>query len=350
MDAEHEGHRKLVIWVRTEIFSRSFSAAPSPNCESSDSAACKNGCRICALSIRGRTELCSMDELLKAISGWILKSFQYIGPRILVTLLLAAIILGLRRLVLRFMFRRYREQPLQARWKKNSSYLALLLITLILFPVWMPPIMSLLTVLGIFGAGVLLVLKELILNHAGWLYIVLRRPFEEGNRIALGNYIGDVIDIRLLDFTMLEVTGRDEGGQSTGRILHIPNYMLFTTPLANASKEFSFNWNEIRIPLKPGSDWKQAEKIIYATVEKILKPVDKNDHRLKESEDRHLIQFRKVTPIVFVDFRKGAIVLTLRHLTEPRMTRVITDKIWRELLVRLERNKKIMLCDNPAVW
>jgi small-conductance mechanosensitive channel len=169
-----------------------------------------------------------------------------------------------------------------------------------------------------------------------------------GNRVILGQHIGDVLEIRLLDFTMIEVLPRAEGGQSTGRVLHIPNSLVFTQPLANSSKEFSFNWNEIAIPLTLNSDWKKAREMVLKIAAQSLEEISTEDWRIRHAREQHDIHYSVLTPSIYVEFKNGAIILNLRHLTEPRRTRMITDLIWCEILVRFARHKSIHLHPGPG--
>lgn len=145
-----------------------------------------------------------------------------------------------RFFVLKFVNNRLESYVSKKLWRAYSSYFAIFILVIFLFPIWLPSLRLLTTFLGLFGAGILIVHKEVILNIAGWFYIIIRKPFELGNRITINNINGDVIDIRLLDFSLMEISNHF-GGQSTGKVLHIPNSLLFVHSLANASKEFSFN-------------------------------------------------------------------------------------------------------------
>ena len=266
---------------------------------------------------------------------------------LLYSVVLVALIFLVRFLVLRLLFRRDRDGAHHKRWRITSMYFCVFVSTVILMPIWLKSLSGVLTILGIFGTGLVIVNKEVILNISGWFYIMIRRPFVMGNRVIIGDYIGDVLEIRLLDFTMIEVLPRQEGGQSTGRVLHVPNSLVFTQPLANSSKEFSFNWNEIIVPVTLTSDWKKASQMILKIAEETLEEITAEDRRIQNAESQYDIHYSYLTPSVYVDVRAGAILLHLRHLTEPRSTRIITDLIWREILTRFARNKNIELYSGP---
>ncbi len=268
-------------------------------------------------------------------------------PELLSLLLYSLVLMGmiflLRFLILRLLVRRGSDGTHRKRWRINSLYIAVFLSALVVTPLWLKSLSGVLTMLGIFGTGLVIVNKEVILNITGWFYIMIRRPFVMGNRVVIGSTIGDVLEIRLLDTTMIEVLPRDQGGQSTGRIVHVPNSLVFTQPVANSSKEFSFNWNEIIVPLTPDSDWKKARALLLKIAEESIEEITTDDQRIQSAEEAHDIHYSYLTPSVYVEYKTGAILLHLRHLTEPRRTRIITDLIWREILTRFARIKSIRL-------
>lgn len=77
------------------------------------------------------------------------------------------------------------------------------------------------------------------------MYILLRKPFEMGDRIQIGISEGDILDINFFEFTMLEIKNWVEADQSTGRIIHIPNGFVFTQAICQLqpSHELYLEWN-----------------------------------------------------------------------------------------------------------
>ena len=58
------------------------------------------------------------------------------------------------------------------------------------------------------SAGLAIALKDLVVNLAGWALIFWRRPFQLGDRIQIGDHTGDVIDVRIFQFTLKESSRR----------------------------------------------------------------------------------------------------------------------------------------------
>lgn len=269
---------------------------------------------------------------LTELQSWI----PGIITRILFTVLLLFLLLLVRSLVLKVMAGRNAPPGKRNLVRSVSLYLSFFAAGLILLPLWLHSIQSFLTVIGIFGAGVLIVFKETILNTVGYLYILTRRPFNPGDRVEIDGITGDVLDIRIQDFSMLEVKKGVRGGHSTGRVVYQPNSRLFVSPVINGSKDFSFNWTELEIHITPDSDWRKALEVVENAGKKIPERIQKDDTRIRRSEDLYDIRYRELAPKVYVDMTDEAIVLTLRFLCEPRLVREVRSDVWREILDKFQ--------------
>jgi len=110
-------------------------------------------------------------------------------------------------------------------------------------------------------------LQETLVCVAGWLLLVVRRPYDIGDRIEIDHRIGDVIDISVFQTSMLEVGNWVKADQSTGRILIIPNSMVIRHPVYNYTKGFPFVWNELAVTVTFESDWEHAEQLMLEQAE-----------------------------------------------------------------------------------
>jgi len=109
---------------------------------------------------------------------------------VLISIVTIFIVLVLRRLILRVLFRSFEDVRIRYRWRKTSAYIAFLFTILILGRVWFEGFQSIATYLGLVSAGVAIALKDLLVNLAGWIFIIWRKPFEVGDRIQIGNQSG----------------------------------------------------------------------------------------------------------------------------------------------------------------
>lgn len=227
-------------------------------------------------------------------------------------------------------------------WSKSMGYAVFILSAIVLSRIWFRGITSLATFWGLLSAGIAIALKDIIADLAAWLFIIVRRPFILGDRLEINGVKGDVIDIRIFKFTLLEIGGRIEGEQSTGRMVHIPNHTVLTDAIFNYTRGFKYIWNEISILITYESDWKMAKEILLETVEKnVEKLSEKAQNKLVESSRKYLIMYSNFTPIVYTSIKESGVELTARYLCDPKEKRKTENKIFEEILERFGREEKI---------
>ena len=123
-----------------------------------------------------------------------------------------------------------------------------------------------LTIISVISAAFTIAIRDLIFNFFCGIYIKIAKPFEIEDRIEIHNYKGDVINIKALNFEVLEVNNETFTGQSTGVITHIPNSNIFNYPIRNYNKAFKYIWNEITIKIPLDSNLKKSKNVIYKIV------------------------------------------------------------------------------------
>jgi len=260
-------------------------------------------------------------------------------------LLLIILILWLLYFLINWLvWRRTEEVRTRYRWKKTSGYLLIILGLFIIIRLWFRGFESLATYLGLLSAGLAIVLRDLVSDLAGWLFIIGRRPFSVGDRIQIGNFAGDVIDIRAFQFTLMEIGNWVDADQSTGRVIHIPNGMILREVLANYSKGFYYIWNEIPVLITFESDWQKAKQLLQKIAEQDSERLSKAaEKRVKEASRKYMILYSKLTPIVYTSVKESGVLLTIRYLCEPQSRRGSEQKIWEDILKEFALQKDIQL-------
>ena len=264
--------------------------------------------------------------------------------RLLVSLLVILILVAARPLLMAVVSWRTNNVASLYRWRKVFEYSSLIIGLIALAQIWLVAGRSLATFLGLLSAGLAIALKDPISNIFGWLFIVVRRPFEVGDRIEIDDVAGDVIDIRYYQFSIVEIGNWVEADQSTGRIIHIPNQKVFLDPLANFTKGFGYIWNEIPVMVTFESDWRRAKELLLQVVtERTTALSEEARERLREVARRYLISYEKLTPIVYTRVADSGVVLTIRYLCNPRQRRGTEMAIWEGILEAFEREAAIDL-------
>lgn len=253
--------------------------------------------------------------------------------QVLTTLIIALVLVFLRRGILSIVDRRVEDRTLRYKWSKGSAYASFLVGVLLVLQVWLRAIQSVGTFLGLVSAGLAIALKDLVADLAGWIFILWRHPFDLGDRIQIGEHAGDVVDIRIFAITLMEIGNWVGADQSTGRMIHVPNAMVFTQPLANYTAGFPFLWNEVPVLITFESDWRRAKALMQEIVDELaMHTSEEAEQHLRHAAKRFLIHYTKLTPVVYTSVQDSGVLLTARYLTVPRQRRGTAQAIWERIL------------------
>ncbi len=273
---------------------------------------------------------------MENFSTWISENLHVtplIQRKLLITLLVIIVLTIIRQTMLRIISRSKGDLKTLYAWKKITSYLASGLGIITILFVWMEEIQSLSTFLGLLSAGLAIALKDPVANFFGWLYIVFRQPFEMGDRIEIGDVAGDVIDISMTEFALMEIGNWVQADQSTGRVIYVPAGKVFTQPIKNFNQAFDHIWNEIPITITFESNWERAKQLLLDIENRRAK-----EFGLAQTEElrrigKHMtLRFSKLTPTVYTSVRNNGILLTMRYLCLPKNRRGSEQVIWEEVL------------------
>jgi len=252
--------------------------------------------------------------------------------KVLVSAIVVLVLVLARRGILRVVDRKVDDPRLRYGWSKVSARTASVVGLVLLAQIWFTGI-EVGTFLGLLSAGVAIALKDLVADLAGWVFILWRRPFDPGDRIQIGDHAGDVVDIRIFAFTILEIGNWVSADQSTGRMIHVPNASVFSQPMANYTAGFPYLWNELPVLVTFESDWRKAKKILLEiAMEEGLGTSRDAEQTLRSTSKRFLIHYTKLTPVVYTSVQDSGVMLTIRYLTQPRQRRGTAQAMWERIL------------------
>ena len=263
-----------------------------------------------------------------------------VGPgtalNLIETAVLVVVLWAVRAAVLSVVRRRSPDDPRRLySWRKGTTYAAVGVGALVLLNVWVDGMGSLGTFLGLLTAGVAIALRDPLVNLAGWGFILWRRPFAPGDRVSLGDHSGDVIDQRLFQFTLLQTGTATGAGQSTGRIVHVPNGWVFTHPVVNHTGAFAYVWHEVPVVVTFESDWRAAKAILHEVAAECADHLsDDAERTLRRAARNYFIFYSKLTPTVYTSVVGEGVQLTVRFLVEPRRVRGSEQDVWEAVLDR----------------
>ncbi len=264
--------------------------------------------------------------------------------KVLKSLLVVLFFLLVRSAIMRVILKNVTDVRQRYSWSRGVTSSIAALILIFLGVIWFSGLERIATFAGILGAGLAVALHDTIANIAGFLFIILRRPFEVGDRIEIEGVAGDVIDIRVFQFSLLEIGNWVDADQSTGRIVQVPNGKVLREATASFNKGFEYIWHEIPVLITFESNWKKAKAILGEIIDEDTFVVGEEvERQVRRAASHYLIYSGKVTPIVYTTVRDSGILLTVRYMTKPKTRRGTEQQLWGQILERFAQNDDIDL-------
>lgn len=263
---------------------------------------------------------------------------------LLLSILIVAGLLFLRRILISLISKNTKDPKTVYHSKRIIGYSHAFLLIILLGSVWIKGFGSIGTYLGIASAGIAIALHETIANIAGWFFILWRKPFVIGDRIQIGDTKGDVIDLRLFQFSLVEIGNWVEAEQSTGRIIHVPNSHVLKERTANYHGAFNYIWNEIHILVTFESNWGKTREILEKVAKEKIDPSWKQaEQQLHLAAERYMIHFSKLTPAVYMSARESGVLFSVRYMVNPRQKRSSEQTLWEAILSEFKKHSDVEL-------
>lgn len=229
------------------------------------------------------------------------------------------------------------------RARKLVGFAAYVAAVIVIATVFSDQLGGLSVTLGVAGAGIAFALQEVIASVAGWVAISFANFYKTGDRVEVGGIRGDVIDVSILRTTLMEIGEWVNGDLYTGRVVRVANSFVFKAPVYNYSGEFPFLWDEIKIPVKYGSDYRLARKILEEIAEEVAGDYARTAKTAWQTLVQHyLIENATVAPMVSLVANDNWVEYTVRYVVDFKLRRSIKNAFFTRILEAFdETNGKV---------
>lgn len=215
-----------------------------------------------------------------------------------------------------------------------SAYVLFLFIVIILYS---ESLGGLTVALGVAGAGIAFALQEVIASFAGWLALLFGNFYKTGDRVQLGGIKGDVIDIGILRTTLMETGNWVDGDLYNGRIVRIANSFVFKEPVFNYSGDFPFLWDEIKVPIRYGSDFELARSICLKVAEKITGGYGREaEETWAHMTRKYQVEKATTQPMITLIANDNWIEFTVRYVVDFKRRRITKSLLFTDLLNEIQ--------------
>jgi small-conductance mechanosensitive channel len=263
--------------------------------------------------------------------------FSPIVAKISTILIGIAVIWLIIKFIQKSLLSKIRDTDNRYRAKKIGSFTGYLLTIILITVVYSDKLGNIPVVLGVAGAGIAFALQEVIASFAGWLAILFGGFYRTGDRVQLGGIKGDVMDIGVLRTTIMEIGEWVDGDLYNGRIVLIANSFVFKEPVFNYSGDFPFLWDEIKVPIRYGSDYEKAKSIIENAGKGIAGDLtEKSRSKWNDLKRKYLLEDAQTEPMVSVIVNDNWVEYTLRYVVNYKKRRTTKTELFSNILKAIE--------------
>lgn len=270
------------------------------------------------------------------IKQWLLDP---VVGKIIASLLAVLVVVVLVRYTQRALGRYVENSQRRYRLKKLVAFGGYVVAILLLSIVFSDKLAGLTVLLGVLGAGIAFALQEVIVSVAGWVALSFGRLYDVGDRVQVGGIKGDVIDIGVLRTTLMECGGWINGDQYNGRVVRVANSFIFKEPVYNYSSDFPFLWDEIRIPVRYGSNYEMARQGFQQVLDDLT---GEHARQLKgdwrKMTDKYLLEDAQLKPSVSLKMDDNWAEFALRYVVDYKKRRSMKDQISSRILKFIEES------------
>lgn len=181
---------------------------------------------------------------------------------------------------------------------------------------------------GFLSAALGWALQRPITGIAAWIMVITKRPFELGDRVIIGDTKGDISDITLSHIHLKEVGGTIASEENSGRIIMVPNSLLFEQKIINYTMQDDYILDEAITLVTYESDLEKAKKICY---EAALKNIDES---LKE---------KNILPFVRVFQGGSGIDVKVRYNVRANDRIELLSRIHNDIITTIAKTKGVQI-------
>ena len=206
------------------------------------------------------------------------------------------------------------------------------------------------TFAGLITAGVAVALQNVIVSIVGYFFLIGKYGIRIGDRVQVGSVTGEVVDIGLVRFHLMELSGGVADSEPTGRIVAFSNSIVFqaTGGLFKQIPGTNFAWREVTLRFSSDSDYRQIREGLQQAIDRAF-----SDYKDSLEGQRRQMEL-SVTSIPSTElkaraharFTTSATEVSVRYPVVAEKSAEIDERIMSEIFAAIEHNPKLKLLDS----
>ncbi len=214
---------------------------------------------------------------------------------------------------------------------------------------------ALATFAGLITAGVAVALQSVIVSIVGYFFLIGKFGIRVGDRVQAGTVNGEVVEIGLVRFHLMELSTAGADAVPTGRVVAFSNSVVFqsTSALFKQIPGTNFIWHEISLKFAPEIDYRVLRARLDEATNTALAPYRDLLERQRRQMEMTLssIAEAELKPRVRIHFTTSALEVVVRFPVVMEKAGEIDEHVISELFAAVDREPKLKLIDStmPAV-
>ena len=206
---------------------------------------------------------------------------------------------------------------------------------------------SVATFAGLLTAGLAVALQNVILSVAGYFFLIGKYGIRVGDRVQIAGVTGEVVDIGIVRFHLLELGSGGEDAQPSGRVVAFSNSIVFQ-PASTVFRQIpgtSFVWHEISLTFSPEGNYRMIQERITNAVDIALKDhSDELERQMRHMEQTlNAISSIELRPRTRLHMTASGIEVTVRFPVGLQNAADIDDRVMGEIYAAIDQEPKLKL-------
>jgi small-conductance mechanosensitive channel len=212
---------------------------------------------------------------------------------------------------------------------------------------------SIVTFAGLITAGVAVALQGVIIAIVGYFFLIGKFGIRVGDRVQIAGVSGEVIDVGLVRFHLMELGGGGGADGPTGRVVAFSNSIVFQTGagLFKQIQGTNFSWHEITLTLGAQVDFADIKKRLLAAVSAVLADYHEEMERQTQEIARTVIStpVGSLQPKVQLRFVATGVEAVIRYPVDLKSAAEIDERVAHEVMKALAQEPKAQLAASAGI-
>jgi small-conductance mechanosensitive channel len=295
-----------------------------------------------------------LDIYKRSLSTWLgtikndyLENLKNLLVRLGGLVVVIGVVLGIGELWRRTIFRYVQDTRRRYQFLLLRRIVLWIAIAIILVFTFATELSSIVTFAGLITAGVAVALQNVIVSIVGYFFLIGKYGIRVGDRVQVAGVKGEVVDIGMVRFHLMELAGGTMDSEPSGRVVAFSNSIVFqsTAGLFKQIPGTSFVWHEIKLTFAPESDYHTVRERVNHAVDAAFTAYQENLERQRQEMQRSLtyVSASALKPKVTLHFATSGIEVLIRYPVVLQKAAEIDEHLMHELFAEVDREPKLKL-------